>query len=198
MESFETIIRNYYPLSDDSMSLLLPHVSIISYPKDVCFIKKGSIKKEMYFIAKGLIRLSFNIQNKEYTLFFGMEKDFFTSGLNYTEAHPSAYNFITIKDSTFYVIDKLLFENIMNTNLEIARLAIRLIDRERLDGVSGIIRHKCYPPMERYKHVLNICPEIFHYLSVNQTAAFLGINNSSLSRIRKKIIEEEREKNKHI
>lgn len=174
------------------MALLLPYVQKISYPKNVCFVKEGSLQKKMYFIAEGLIRLSFNLRNKEYTLYFAIEKDFFTSGLTYTDNYPSAYNFITVKECTFYVINKPSFENLMNFNVELARLLIILIDRERLDAVNGIIRHQCYSPMERYKQAINVDPKIFYYLSVNETAAYLGITNSSLSRIRKKIIEEER------
>ena len=183
MESFEKIVRNFYPLSDKNLTLLLPHIRNVSYPKDICFIKQGSVKKEMYFIAEGLVKANFIFQDKEYTLTFYKETDCFFGGLYFWEEIPFTFNMITLQKSTFYTIDKQSFENLIDINVEFVHLAIKLIDKERLDVIKGMILHKCYSPTDQYKFVLNQMENI----PINQIATFLGITVPSLSRIRKKI-----------
>ena len=52
MKSFVEIIRNIYPLSDESIALLLPHVRKTFYPKNTYVIKPEDLKKEFFLLSK--------------------------------------------------------------------------------------------------------------------------------------------------
>ena len=198
MESFEKIVRNYYLLSDDSIALLKPYIQIVTLSKNVCFIKQGSIKNSIYFLAEGLLKTSIIIENKEYTLSFYKETDCLLGSINFSgKSIPNSFSVITLKKSILYVIDKNHIEKLINNkNVDIILFVIKLLDRERADVINGIIRYKCYSPTDIYKLTSLFCPEIFHNISVNEMATFLGITNSSLSRIRKKITKGKQQFNK--
>jgi CRP-like cAMP-binding protein len=199
MKTFVEIIQNIYPLSDESIALLLPHVRKTFYPKNTYVIKPEDFKKEYFFIKEGLLRVNINILDKEIILAFLSEKEYFPSSCVsfISEIHVfQTISISTVKDCVIYELNKKILDILFWENIEIAYFMFNLINICYVDSISGIIRNKCFTPTERYKLVIQMFPEVFNNLSINETASFLGINNTSLSRIRKKIIEEERAKRK--
>lgn len=199
MKAFINIIKKIYPLSDESIALLLPHVRETFYPKNTYVLKPEDFKKEFFFIKQGLLRINIKILEKEIILAFLCENEYFpSSSISFiSETHVfKTISIKTIQDCVIYELNKKILDALFWENLEIAYFMFNLINDYYADSIEGIIRNKCLTPTERYKHVIQIAPEIFNNLSINETASFLGINNTSLSRIRKKIIEEERAKKK--
>ena len=199
MKSFVEIIRNIYPLSDESIALLLPHVRKTFYPKNTYVIKPEDLKKEFFFIKQGLLRVNISILNKEIILAFLHDKEYFPSScISFiSEIHVfQSISISTVNDCVIYELNKKTMDILFWENLEIANFIFNLINICYVDSIEGIIRNKCFTPTERYKLVIQMFPEVFNKLSVKETASFLGINNTSLSRIRKKIIEEERDQRK--
>jgi CRP-like cAMP-binding protein len=201
MKALIDIIQSIYPLSDESMALILPYVRKEIYPKNSYIIRPENLKKEIYFIESGLLRINIRWSDKDYILAFMREKDYIPSNcVSFISEIPifQSLSLSSVQDSTIYVLNKKILDALFWENLEIALFTLKLINVFLRDAVEGIIRNKCYSPTERYKYILNNCPIIFKNLSINETASFLGINSVSLSRIRKKIIDEQREKKSEI
>jgi len=199
MEAFKDIIKGIYPLSDRDINTLLSFTHKEFYPKDSYVLQEGSTKQEIYFVAKGLICDTFSHKDKkksnDYILVFLREKEYISSNLNFIDDTPSEYNLLCLQDTVLYVMDKKALLSLSTKNIEIAQFILRMVNQLFMDAIQGIIRLKCYTPTERYKK-LSFAPELFKNLSVSQTASFLGITIASLSRIRRKEIEKERNKTK--
>ena len=73
MEVFIKKIREAYPLSDETVRLLLGHTERVVLPKGELLMREGTDAKYTYFIIKGFARGFFHKEDRDITIWFASE-----------------------------------------------------------------------------------------------------------------------------
>ena len=73
MEVFIRKIREAYPLSDETVRLLLGHTERVVLPKGELLMREGTVAKYTYFVIKGFARGFFHKEDKDITIWFASE-----------------------------------------------------------------------------------------------------------------------------
>lgn len=166
----------------------LNHLKEIRLNPGEVFLEEGSLKSNVYFIKKGLIR-SFYIDEKgqEITNRLRYENQIIASYEIIFFNQPSRFIFQTMEESELLAIDFHEMRKIVerNQNLESGRrYFVSNILAESLKTLDDFI---LLSPEERYIKFVNEHPNLLNRVPIKYIANVLGITPVSLSRIRKRV-----------
>ncbi len=158
------------------------------FPKKTILCKPGRIASELYFINKGSLRLFYEIDDADRTLFFAFENQFTGPCRSFMLGEPNHQIFETLEESELLVVKREPFLEALEKYPRLALLR-SIIAEENLFITEGIVSFLLLnSPEERYSNLLQHNPEILKRIPQHQIATYLGISPVSLSRIRKRII----------
>ena len=159
-----------------------------TFPKKTILCKPGRIASELYFINKGSLRLFYEIDDADRTLFFAFENQFTGPCRSFMLGEPNHQIFETLEESELLVVKREPFLEALEKHHRLALLR-SMIAEENLFITEGIVSFLLLnSPEERYSNLLKHNPEILKRIPQHQIASYLGISPVSLSRIRKRII----------
>ncbi len=188
-EHFLLTVFDKNNFSPEDLSLILAQYERVEFSKNDLLISEGRIANYYFFLEEGFARsISLDLEGNDITTnFFGtcdivIDWHSFFLKVNCRE---------NIQAITPCVAWKISFENFMKLfKIE----AFREVGRTRL--VNSFFELKNHsvsiisdPAKERYLQVLRTKPEIINHVPLKQIATYLGITDTSLSRIRKEIME---------
>jgi CRP/FNR family transcriptional regulator, anaerobic regulatory protein len=139
------------------------------------------------FIQQGSFRVYYyDINDKEIITWFSFSKMIITDLLGLYTTGKAQFFVESLEDSTIYKITKQDLENLYN-KFPIYREFGRKFAEEALTMLmQRTMSLHTKSAEERYKELLQI-PEFMQKISLKYLASFLGVTDTSLSRIRKKI-----------
>lgn len=162
--------------------------SEVNIEKGHTLLKEGKIANEYYLLEKGLVRsYVFDYDGNEITTGFFSENDIVIVTDSLFQRIPSQENLQAVTDCTLWKIAfndfQKLFHNIPGFS-EWGRLwfstQLFALKQRTLDMVRETATN-------RYTKLLKESPQIIQYVPLKQIASYLGITDTSLSRIRKEI-----------
>lgn len=174
----------------DEIEKVLQQYKRFEFAKNDFLIREGSIGNYYYFLETGFARsFAIDLEGNDITTKFFGTKDIVIDWYSYFLKKPVREN---IQAITHCVAWKITFEDFMKLfNIE----AFREIGRTRL--VSSFFELKNHttsmiidPAKDRYLNLVKEKPAIVQNVPLKQIATYLGITDTSLSRIRKEIAKE--------
>lgn len=169
--------------------LILSQFKSINIAKDEYLIKEGSIANYYYFLESGYARsYAVDVEGNDVTTNFYTSGDIVIDWQSYFIKSPAKEN---IHALSACVVHKIYFENFMKLfSIE----AFREVGRTRLvknyfelkDHTLSLITTQA---KDRYLQLLKTKPEIVQNVALKQIASYLGITDTSFSRIRKELSE---------
>jgi signal-transduction protein with cAMP-binding, CBS, and nucleotidyltransferase domain len=193
MEEYYKQLKNackpYYDFSDESFEKF----------KSICFVKevqKGEViqdvyspAKYIYFICKGILRTYFlNEKGAIYTKNLFSENYFSASKVSLITKEDSYLNIEALEDSILIYIDFDGYKKLINENVEFKDFYINYLEKnwviiKEKNEISLIIDDAT----TRYLNFIEKNPNIENRISLHHIADHLGITSTQLSRIRKKL-----------
>jgi CRP-like cAMP-binding protein len=162
----------------------------VEFSKNDYLVKEGSVSSFYYFLESGFARsFAIDLEGNDITTKFFASKDIVIDWYSYFLKKPVREN---IQAITPCVAWKITFEDFMKLfGIE----AFREVGRTRL--VNSFFELKNHttsmiidPAKERYLNLIKEKPDIVQSVPLKQIATYLGITDTSLSRIRKEIANE--------
>jgi CRP-like cAMP-binding protein len=184
---FLTQIFNVQNFTPEEFELILSQYTRIEFQKNDYLIPYNSVAGYYYFVESGFARsYVMNPEGDDITTKFFGEKDIVIDWHSYFLRSNSRES---IQAITKCVAWKITFENFMKLfKIE----AFREVGRTRL--VNNYFELKSHsvsmiadPAKERYLNLVKEKPDIVQSVPLKQIATYLGITDTSLSRIRKEI-----------
>ncbi|MVM38504.1 cyclic nucleotide-binding domain-containing protein [Spirosoma sp. HMF3257] len=185
-------IAKYVSLTEDEQNVLLSLDLFHSVKKGTILLAEGQKSKNSYFILKGCIRTYYVLDGEEKTTAFYTEMDVLTPPC-VTSKTPSDYYVSCVEDSILTV---------SNTDMEVEvnskfpkfdimckLLAEELLAKQRID----FDEFKNSSPEQRYLNLIQKRPDLLQRVPQHQLASYLGIKPQSLSRLRARITEKDKE-----
>jgi CRP-like cAMP-binding protein len=180
-------LSKYVPITDEIVSAIKESAFIKSFKKGTILLEEGNISNECFFILKGCIRSYYKRDGEEKTIEFYTEEQAVT---------PPSYGKKTASEHYLECMEDTI-ASVGSPELEIEMFQ-KYPQLESLTRVIGefvmskyqenFAEFKMASPEERYLNLLKDRPDLFQRVPQHQIASYLGIKPESLSRIRKRII----------
>ena len=173
--------------SEDDLNHILSHFQRVEFAKHDYFVRVGKVTNYYFFMESGFAR-SFAVDpdgNDISTNFFG-SKDIVIDWHSYFLKTPSRESIQAVAPCVAW---KIYFSDFMKLfSIE----AFREVGRTRLinnyfDLKNHTVSMIADSAMDRYLALIKSKPEIVQNVPLKQIATYLGITDSSLSRIRKEV-----------
>lgn len=182
---------SYSFISSNSWELIKKIIKIKVLEKDEILLNNGSYSKNIYFVCKGILRAYFSdIDGNFYTKNIFLENDIAGSLVSSILEKPSEFTLDALENTILISLNYKSFRKLISQENDLKDFYISyleknwVIDKEPKE-VSLVLENAT----ERYNKLLTTHPDIDKRIAQHHIASHLGITPTQLSRIRKKIIQ---------
>jgi CRP-like cAMP-binding protein len=138
----------------------------------------------IYFINKGLVRGFYYDDGKEITHWFAQEQEFATSFYSFITSNPSLEYVQALEDTEVIEISYNDLQKLYSSFQETERLGRIITETYYIKLEERILNLQFKTAKERYQKLLSSKSTLLQRVSLGQIAAYLGITQETLSRIR--------------
>ncbi len=180
-------MRQYFPISDESMQLLVNLSIPLDRPMGHMLIAAGDLCGHVYFIEKGLSRSFCIINGNEVNSWFSYEGDF-TFTMNELYFGTAGFEYVELlEDSLLYAVPIPEFTKLQEENLEFCNWS-RICHQQHLHRTQcSRLAQMSLSAEDRYLKLIAEQPRLVQRIPLKLLASHLGITPQSLSRIRSKL-----------
>lgn len=185
-------ISKYVSLTEDEKNAILSLAIFRSVKKGTTLLKEGEKSNDGYFVLKGCIRTYYIIDGEERTTAFYTEMEALTPHCVVNKA-PSDYYISCVTDTILLVsnpdMETETFSKFPKFETLCRILAEELLAKQQID----FDEFKTSSPEQRYLNLLQKRPDLAQRVPQHQLASYLGIKPQSLSRLRARIAEKNKD-----
>lgn len=193
-EQIQKSLRRWVNCSDEEFDLFIDiaRPQLRTYKRKEIILHDGVICQHLYFINKGCFRYFYNRDGEEKTGQFFFEDGWYTDLDSFLTGEPSEQTIQALeptelllisKDHLYQLYDEMpIFERFGRLILEYSFLGVRRKNKN-LTNLS---------PEENYLRLIHERPKVLERVALRYIASYLGIEPESLSRIRKRIFDQQR------
>lgn len=187
MKELKNSLARYPMLKEHDIKLITEKAQLKVIKKGDYFLENGKVAKELGFITEGILRVSYlNNQGEDITKAFIPENNFALNITSFNNKIPSEVDFKAVSDCKILLFSEKDLTDLAtlipcwkDLFLEVA--ADVLINKLKISNNMLIQDAKT-----RYLEFLKIYPGLANRIPLSALASYLGIKQSTLSRIRKK------------
>jgi CRP/FNR family transcriptional regulator, anaerobic regulatory protein len=191
MENLFNTLSEHVKMNLLIKSILIKVTAVKSFKKPENIINQGDTINTMYYIEKGIVRKSVERNNKNITTHFITAGNFFTcheSLQSESSNQLCKYNFDLITPGQLLHTDFKNIHFLFKTIPAIKRVFNKVMQDYYYIEEKRVIDLLSLSATELYQNFLHDYPEVSEHAKLGDVASYLGIEQESLSRIRKKII----------
>ncbi|MCK9219299.1 MAG: Crp/Fnr family transcriptional regulator [Bacteroidales bacterium] len=179
-------IRSLIDINDHDLNIILSNFSIKELIKGSYILKIGQVASSYYFIASGALRIFSDEEPNDKTLWIAFENEFIAELPSIKFQTPSHFSFQAIEDSTLFTIEPGKMDQLYIQIPKWQEFGRQIWEKAFLKAVDNVLLLQTQNATERYKKaVLNT--EFIHRVPLKYLSSYLGITQTSLSRLRKNI-----------
>lgn len=186
-EFFKKVYYHSSLKKEDYERISQAHIRI-ELPPGTILLEEGKIAKEFYAIEEGLFRsFVYDYNGNEITTGFFCQNEILIESFSLFQRMPSKEYFQAISDGIIWKIKYEDFDNLLNKSE-----GLREWGRNWATGQLSTIKQHSIEVLTinatgRYLNLLKERPQIIRQAPLKYIASYLGITDTSLSRIRKEI-----------
>lgn len=185
-DSLIHFIQQVLPMSPASAGEIVARFQPIKIEKNSYVLKAGAVCNESHFIENGIIRsFTYDLNDNEVTTAFYSKNSFASDLLSFFKRSPAKEYMQAITDcETWYITyeDMQVSFHAIPEFREFGRLNIVNNYSTLKERMLSMLQETAE---ERYSNLIHSSPGLFQYVPLKYIASYLGITDTSLSRIRK-------------
>jgi len=184
----EDYIQEMLPMSPSKATQIAEKYNLEEFSEGDFILKEGKISTGAYYLESGYLR-SFAIDTDgiEVTTRIYGPSTFFNDYLSYFKKEPTRESYEALTNCKVWSISfddmNFLFHN-MPEFREFGRMLLTMNYVKVHSRMLGMIQETAE---QRYIHLLEERPDIFQHVPLKIIASYLGVTDSSLSRIRREV-----------
>ncbi len=190
MEQIRQVMKQMIDVSEEELSNFLKNAIVKTVKRQVVISKPNIIPNEIYFINKGIIRVSIiDKSGTEHTIHFALENQFIADYSNFIQKLPSFYSLQTMEETELVVLPRSAIEwgyQNLKDGQKMGRLIAEYYFIYQDDRIKNLYIRT---PKERYDNITDVFPNIHNRVPQHMIASYLGITPIHLSRLKKAEIE---------
>jgi CRP-like cAMP-binding protein len=188
-EKLEAYFQSLLPIQIEKAKQFTENFECLALAKNELFLTENKISTHTYFLEEGYIR-SYLIDNdgQEVTTNIFFAPCFVNDFISFFKQQPTKENFQALTPTIIWRTSFADIQKHFHSTPEFREFGrLLLINNYAMlhDRMVGMIKDKAE---ERYLKMLDKYADIFQNVPLKMIASFLGITDSSLSRIRKEIM----------
>lgn len=185
---FQTIYSHALFTADDLQKIVSLHRKI-EVAKGDCLLKERQTATGYYLVEKGLMRFYVHDFNgNEITTQFICENEIVNEVSSLFQRIPSAQNIQAVTDAVLWEIDFANFQQLYHTLESVREWGREWMAAQLFQSQLRSIEMITLSASSRYLQLLKERPQIVQQAPLKQIASYLGIADTSLSRIRKQLV----------
>lgn len=188
MEVLINYLLQFGNLNKQQIELVKSKVVSRESRKDEYYHEAGKIPREIIFLTEGIMRICYyNKKGDEITKYFIDENNFLADIHSYNQEIPSTEYVQAVTDCHYLVLSRSAMQELSLTIIEWDSIIAKITAKGLAEKVNRISPMMTEDAKERYLQFLSGFPTLANRIPLSYLASYLGITQSSLSRIRKNI-----------
>jgi len=188
MEQFIEYVLQFGNLNKQQIELIKSKATEISLRKDQYFWEAGNIVKQIGFLTDGVIRVFYyNNKGEEITRYFIDENHLILSGNIIDEVYTPSEYLAAITECQLVVFSKKDWKDIFKTIIGWDNIVQKITTKHHSEKITRRSELVSQDATTRYLDFLEKFPNLVNRVPLSFIASYLGVTQSSLSRIRKNI-----------
>lgn len=188
MKELVNYILQFGNLNQQQIDLITGKAKEIEIPKEQYFSEAGKISTQVGFVLDGVMRVCYyNNQGEEITKYFIDENNLVVDLESFNNSICSSAYVQAVTDCKLIVFSKPDWDELLNTIVGWDTIVNKITTRalmQKIDRRSPLVSEDA---TTRYLSFMEKFPKILNRVPLSYLASYLGITQSSLSRIRKNI-----------
>ena len=185
-------LKNIYQhpaFSEDDLKLIFEKHEKKKKKKGEFFLKENVISNEYFVLESGVARsFVFDVDNDDITINFFTQSDIIIESSSIFQRIPSLENIQAETDCVVWKIDYDDFQELFLTIPALAEWGRAWMSYQLFYLKQKSVEVITKSATERYLHLTQEKPEVLKFAPLKNIASYLGITDTSLSRIRKEIV----------
>lgn len=188
METLINYLLQFGQLNQQQIDLIKSKLVMRSIAKGAYYHEAGKIPKEIIFLTEGIMRINYyNSKGDDITKYFIEENHFLADINSYNQEIPSTEYVQAITDCEYIVFSKSVMDELSMTIIGWDAIVAKITAKGLADKVNRISPMMTEDGKEKYLKFLAVFPTLANRIPLSYLASYLGITQSSLSRIRREI-----------
>lgn len=172
------------PLPEATQAQLEAMLHHSMLPKGSSILPQGGYCNDLFFLDKGLVKLGFYNDGKEFIMRFFEENILFTELESLLNRQASKYEITALEDCSLTRIPYYQFEQLCAQHHKLETFFRKFLSIAHLNMMQRISEILEEDARARYLNFLENAPNLMQRISLGDLANYLGITQVSLSRIR--------------
>jgi CRP-like cAMP-binding protein len=188
MKELVEYILQFGSFNQQQIDLILSKAVEREIKKEDYFSEAGKVSVEVGFIVDGVMRVCYyNNKGEEITKYFIDENNLVVDLESFENSICSSAYVQAVTDCTMIVFSKKDWEDLLNTIIGWDKIVHKIINKTLIQKVSRRSPLVSEDATTRYLSFMEMFPNVINRVPLSYLASYLGITQSSLSRIRKNI-----------
>jgi len=188
MDQLINYLLQFGQLNHQQIELIKNKVIFKDLQKEAYFSEAGKTPKEIAFLLEGIFRVCYyNIKGDEITKYFIEENNFVVDINSYTQNVPSSEYVQAITDCQMIIFSKDVMKELSLTIIGWDNIISQITSKALIEKVNRISPMLTEDATVRYLSFLEKFSTLANRIPLSYMASYLGITQSSLSRIRKNV-----------
>ena len=180
-------LQSKHPFDEKDFERLVPYFQQRTILKNEIVFQPGDIVRETFFVTKGIFRQYFvNEEGQERNIYFTEEWNFAGELMSFLFKEPTKFYFQALEDSEVLSLNRENWEIAFTTIPSLSLYQLKLHAQFIFDLKQEMGNAAKITPDSKYRKLLKDNPSLFQRLPQYQIAAYLGITQETLSRIKKR------------
>jgi len=182
------IIYQHPALSEEDLDLIFNKHEKLHFKKGDLFVKENEVSNEYFILENGVARsFVYDTDNNDITINFFTEFDIIIEASSIFQRIPSIENIQAETDCVVWKIDYECFQELFLTIPALAEWGRAWMSYQLFYLKNRSVEMITKSATERYLNLIQEKPDVLKFAPLKNLASYLGITDTSLSRIRKEI-----------
>ncbi len=188
MKELLAYVLQFGNLNPEQIALVTSKTTELHLPKEAYFLQAGHVARQFGFLIEGVIRVCYyNHKGEEITKYFVDENNIVVDLASFDNNLPSTAYVQAVTDCRLIVFSKLDWQDLLNTIIGWDAIVHKITSKALLLKIERISPLVAEDATTRYLQFMQKYPTLVNRIPLAYLASYLGITQSSLSRIRKNI-----------
>lgn len=181
------------PLTESEQQAIVESMEIKTFKKHDFIVKENNRNNDTFFVLDGLVRAYKTIDGNEITTNFYKENQWIVALTGFIENASSPYSLVCIDETTVVVGNEKKALDIFKRFPQFETVSRIIMENAFLEQQQWMTSYLTDTPEQRYLNLLATQPHIFQKVPQYQIASYIGLKPESLSRMRKRLFEKDKQ-----
>ena len=180
-------MSQFFDLTEEEKAVLIELNVVKHFKKGTILLKEGDVTNDSFYVKQGCIRSYTIVDGDEKTIEFYTESEFITPPGSINN-EPSGYYIDCLEDCMLNVSTSDIAQEFFTRFPRFESVCRVLTEELLVKNQVSFANFKTNSPQQRYIQLMETRPDLLQRVPQHQIASYLGIKPESLSRIRKRIL----------